>query len=126
MSTTITEKLHANLPSNPLIPAQKSNATTQPQKQQSKGFRMPTGYYFLLLFSPLLIGLSLVILGLLTVITGVLLILAAPFLLIVGLFVIPRDVSPEDPTWGWRFVIDRKAGDFREWVRKKVLAGKFE
>ncbi|KAK6537222.1 hypothetical protein TWF694_011419 [Orbilia ellipsospora] len=86
---------------------------------------IPTGYYFLVLFSPLLLGLSFVILGLLIILTGVLLILAAPAFLIVGPFIIPRNVSPDDPKWGWKWILDRNVSELREWIRTKVIKGEY-
>ncbi|KAJ6256203.1 hypothetical protein Dda_9038 [Drechslerella dactyloides] len=96
---------------------------SSPSPPSVKKFRLPTGYYFLVLLSPLLLGLSCVLGGLILVLTGVLLILAAPFLLIVGLFVVPRNVSSDDPRWGWKWVLDKNVGDLQEWVRVKVLKG---
>ncbi|KAF3905229.1 hypothetical protein ABW21_db0202505 [Orbilia brochopaga] len=94
-----------------------------PKQPSLRGFHLPTGYYFLVLISPLLLGLSFVIGGLLLVLAGVLLILAAPFWLIVGPFIVPRDVSPDDPRWGWKWVLEKNVNDLQAWVRMKVLKG---
>ncbi|KAK6337171.1 hypothetical protein TWF718_009954 [Orbilia javanica] len=95
-----------------------------PSGKPIKGLHIPRGYYFLVLFSPLLIGLSFIILGLLLILAGVLLILAAPAFLIIGPFIIPRNVTPNDPRWGWKWLLDKNANDFRNWVRENVLNGK--
>ncbi|KAK6507956.1 hypothetical protein TWF481_006376 [Arthrobotrys musiformis] len=93
------------------------------QSKYSKPLRIPGVYYYLVLLSPLIIGLSFILLGLFLILTGVLLILAAPAFLIVGLFMVPRDVTPEDHTWGWKFLLDRNAEGFREWVRERYKIG---
>ncbi|KAF3184490.1 hypothetical protein TWF788_005194 [Orbilia oligospora] len=89
-----------------------------------KGLRVPCGYYFLVLFSPLLIGLSFVLLGLGLILTGVLLVLAAPAFLIIGPFIIPRNVTSDDPRWGWKWLLDKNSNDFRDWVRERVVKGR--
>ncbi|KAK6526103.1 hypothetical protein TWF281_011140 [Arthrobotrys megalospora] len=101
-----------------------SPSSKEPAPQQRKGLRVPRGYYFLVLFSPLLIGLSFVLFGLLLILTGVFLILAAPAFLIIGPFIIPRNVTPDDPRWGWKWLLDKNANDFRDWVREKVVNGR--
>ncbi|KAK6346544.1 hypothetical protein TWF696_006668 [Orbilia brochopaga] len=96
-----------------------SSAKSSSNPQSPKSFHLPTGYYFLVLLSPLLLGLSFIIGGLLLILTGVLLILAAPFFLIIGPFIVPRDVSPDDPRWGWKWVLDKNINDLQEWVRSR-------
>jgi len=105
--------------------ATEAKSDTPTSSLEQKNYHMPTGYYFLVLLSPLLLGLSFVILGLLIILTGVFLILAAPIFLIVGPFVIPRNVSPDDPRWGWKVVLDRNVTGLRDWVRMKVIGGDF-
>ncbi|KAF3097173.1 hypothetical protein TWF569_002949 [Orbilia oligospora] len=106
------------------------SSTEEPPKSNNtnpkshKGFRVPRGYYFLVLFSPLLIGLSFVLLGLGLILTGVLLVLAAPAFLIIGPFIIPRNVTSDDPRWGWKWLLDKNANDFRDWVRERVVKGR--
>ncbi|EPS39745.1 hypothetical protein H072_6460 [Dactylellina haptotyla CBS 200.50] len=115
MSTTATETKTSPPP----------GETESAPENAKRSIRFTTGYYFLVLFSPLLLGLSFVILGLLIILTGVLLILAAPAFLIIGPFFIPRNVSADDPTWGWKWILDRNVNDLRDWIRAKVIKGEY-
>jgi len=89
----------------------------------SSTIHLATPYYFLVLFSPLLLGLSFILLAVVLILSGVLLILAFPVWLVVGPFVIPRDVDPYDPRWGYKWILDRNLGELRDWVLGKVGGG---
>lgn len=114
MSSTATESLTSTMQN--AVPQKPLGGTER---------KMPTGYYFLVLFSPLILGLGLVISGLLMIVTGVLLILAAPIFLIVGPFIIPRRVSPDDPRWGYKVILDKNVNSLRDWVRNRVIGNEY-